>query len=61
MKHLHNFINFLIVILPMLWIEDYTISNPILWTVFGVAFFSILNGYFECVDEEDENNVNTKI
>ena len=45
----------------MLWIEDYTINNPMLWTVFGVAFFSRLNGYFECVDEEDENNVNTKI
>lgn len=35
MKYLSYFLSGLIAVLPMLWIEDYTLTNPVWWTVFS--------------------------
>lgn len=61
MKYLYNFIAFLMLTLPVFWIENYNFTNPIFWTVVGSIFLSRSLGYWEGLNEEDGYNANTKI
>lgn len=47
MKHLGLLFTILISILPMLWIEDYTVSHSIWWTVMGAWLLGRVFGWFE--------------
>ena len=61
MKQSYNFIAFLMMSPPMFWIENYNFTNPIFWTLVGSILLSRSLGYWEGLNEKDENNVNTKI
>jgi hypothetical protein len=39
--------------IPKLWIEDYTLTNPIFWTVFGAWFIGLVFGFIEGVFDDD--------
>lgn len=52
MKFLRYLFAGLIAVLPMLWLDDYTITNPVWWTVVSAWHLGTLFGYFE----HDEEN-----
>ena len=41
---------------PMLWIEQYTVTNPICWTVVLAYLVGRLFGYFEGLKEKEKTN-----
>lgn len=47
MRFLGLLLTILISVLPMLWIEDYTVSNPIWWTVLIVWLLGRFVGLIE--------------
>ena len=46
MKFLRYLFAGLIAVLPMLWIDDYTIHNPIWWTVVLAWHLGMVFGYY---------------
>lgn len=53
MKHLGLLFTIIISVLPMLWIENYTVTNPTWWTVVGVY---ILGRIIGCIESEENDN-----
>lgn len=41
---------------PMLWIEEYAITNPICWTVVASHLIGRLFGYFEGLKKEKDDD-----
>ena len=54
MKILHYVRVALIAVVPGLWIKDYTVTNPIWWTVVLAWNISNLIGYFEGQKEKEK-------
>lgn len=52
MKYLSYILAGLIAVLPMIWIDNYTISNPVWWTVVGAWHFGRLLGMMEAEDDD---------
>jgi hypothetical protein len=52
MKYLYLFLSAFIVVLPMLWIDNYFITNSIWWTVVGAWHIS----RFVTLLEEEDND-----
>lgn len=57
MKILNYLLTGIVATLPMLWLENYTLTNPIWWTVISAWIFGNLFGYLEGKKtKEDSNN-----
>lgn len=47
MRLLSYLLTVVVATVPMLWIEQYTVTNPICWTVVAAHLLGRLFGYFE--------------
>lgn len=47
MKNLRYIFAVLVAIFPMLWIDDYTIANPIWWTVVLAWHLGTMFGHYD--------------
>ena len=56
MKILHYVMTALIAVIPGLWIEDYTVTNPVWWTVVLAWIISNPIGYFEGLKKGEERD-----
>lgn len=59
MRLLSYLLTVVVATIPMLWIEQYTVTNPICWTVVVAHLLGRLFGYFEGLckkkkEKEDE-------
>jgi len=53
MKHIRLLISIFVPIIPILWIEDYNLANPIWWTVFGAFWVGKILGLLEAFFDEE--------
>ncbi len=54
MKYLRLTLTMLVATLPMLWIENYTVTNSIFWTVYVSFFIGSILGYIEGMLDNNE-------
>lgn len=40
----------IVAFIPMLWIEDYNLTNPVWWTVMAAWFLGNLRGFNEALE-----------
>lgn len=58
MKILHYVMVALIAVIPKFWIEDYTVTNPIWWTVVLAWIISNAIGYLEGIKKGEREKDN---
>ena len=58
MKLLSYLLTVVVATIPMLWIEQYTVTNPICWTVVVAHLLGRLFGYFEGRKENKKEKTN---
>ena len=56
MKMLGYILAILVATVPLLWLEDYTITHPVWWTATSLYYLGRLFGYFEGLKEKEDES-----
>ena len=60
MRLLSYLLTVVVATVPMLWIEQYTVTNPICWTVVAAHLLGRVFGYFEGRKEKKKEKEDEK-